>query len=49
MTVDVTASRIGRTRNVVAVASTTDDPNLANNRDAAVVRVLRPQGPRFTG
>lgn len=49
MTVDVTASRLGRTRNVVAVASTTDDPNLANNRDAAVVRVLRPQGPRFTG
>jgi uncharacterized repeat protein (TIGR01451 family) len=49
MTVDVMARRLGRRRNVVAVASTTDDPNLADNRDSAVVRVLPPTGPRFTG
>jgi uncharacterized repeat protein (TIGR01451 family) len=49
VTVDVPASRLGRTRNRVAVTSSTSDPDLRNNRADALVSVLPPLSPRFTG
>ena len=49
ITVDVPATRLGRTRNHVAVTSSTSDPNLRNNRDSALALVLPALAPRFTG
>jgi uncharacterized repeat protein (TIGR01451 family) len=49
ITVDVPATRLGRTRNRVAVTSSTSDPDLSDNRAGALVRVLPPLSPRFTG
>ena len=49
ITVDVPATRLGRTRNHVAVTSSTSDPNLRNNRDSALALVLPALSPRFTG
>jgi len=49
ITVDVVARRLGRTRNLVGVTSSTSDPDLRNNRAGALVTVLRPLPPRFTG
>jgi hypothetical protein len=47
--VDVPATRLGRTRNRVAVTSSTSDPDLSNNRAGPLVSVLPPLSPRFTG
>ncbi len=49
ITVDVPATRLGRTRNRVAVTSSTSDPNLSNNRAGALAIVLPSLSPRFTG
>ena len=49
ITVDVPATRLGRTRNRVAVTSSTSDPNLRNNRASALALVLPALSPRFTG
>jgi uncharacterized repeat protein (TIGR01451 family) len=49
ISVDVVARRLGRTRNLVGVTSSTSDPDLRNNRAGALVTVLRPLPPRFTG
>ncbi len=49
VTVDVRASRLGRTRNRVAVASSTYDPDLRDNRADALAIVLPALSPRFTG
>ena len=46
---DVTATRLGRTRNRVAVTSSTSDPNLSYNRAGALAIVLPSLSPRFTG
>jgi uncharacterized repeat protein (TIGR01451 family) len=40
---------LGQFRNRIAVVSSTDDPNLANNRASATVTSLQPVPPRFTG
>ena len=47
--VDARPRGLGRIRNLVAVVSATDDPDLSNNRAGALVTALRPVAPRFTG